>query len=163
MWGMPIPREARKNAGNYIFRCGFCQEACPKNKDLTPRKEVPFTVDPVSNNPELIPLLLGNDEYYEQTLPRFALRAGIDTLRRNVTIAIGNCRDAAAIPALARILSSASDNVRAAAAWALGNIGGADALLALKLAVKSERDTHVREEIEYAVRVITTMSCGNLN
>jgi epoxyqueuosine reductase len=30
MWGDPIAADARAAVGAYIFRCGYCQDACPK-------------------------------------------------------------------------------------------------------------------------------------
>jgi epoxyqueuosine reductase len=123
MWGDPIPLELRGKAGNRIFRCEACQEACPKNQNLEPRQNFPIKLETTSDNPELIPLLLGDEDYYQATMPRFALSAGVETLRRNVAIALGNIGDQKAVPALTKILEHPDSRVRSYADWALENIG----------------------------------------
>jgi epoxyqueuosine reductase len=160
MWGMPIPYDYRDKAGNYIFRCGYCQEACPKNENLTKRKSIPFVIDGMSDFPELIPLLIGDREYYKETLPEFVLLAGVETVRRNVAIALGNCGDPLAVPALVETLQSPVAAVRCAVAWALGRIGGADAATALKGAFEGEQERNVRGEIEKAIHHLTMYERG---
>jgi epoxyqueuosine reductase len=150
-WGRPIPRELRGKTNGYVFRCGFCQNACPKNQGLRPRPSWPFALDGPTDCPELIPLLLGDEDCYHAALPEFALRAGIDTLRRNVAVALGNSGDRAAVPALIRAVSLRHTETRAAAAWALGKLGGAEARRALESALGPEQDQEVRAEIADAL------------
>ena len=150
-WGRPIPRELRPKTNGYIFRCGFCQDACPKNHGLKPRAAWPFPLDGPTDRPELIPLLLGDEGYYRAALPEFALRAGIDTLRRNVAIALGNSGDPAAVPALIHALRLRHTETRAATAWALARLGRAETLAALESALEAEPDHEVRAEIADAL------------
>ena len=153
--GDPIPRESREKVDTYIRRCGFCQDVCPKNQGLLPRKEFPFEIEAKSDCPELIPLLLGDEEYYRRTLPEYVVwRAGIDTIRRNATIALGNSQDPAAIPALTQALGFKHTETRGVAAWALGRLGGRVAKEALSKALKEEKEKEVREEIEQALRTL---------
>jgi epoxyqueuosine reductase len=150
-WGSPIPRELRCKTDGYIHRCGFCQDACPKNQGLKPRAAWPFPLEPKTDRPELIPLLLGDEGYYRAALPEFPLRAGIETLRRNVAVALGNSGDPAAILPLIQALATCLLQTRAAAAWALGRLGGAEARRALESALGPEQNQEVRAEIADAL------------
>jgi epoxyqueuosine reductase len=123
MWGAPIPHELREKVSNRIFRCEACQEVCPKNQNLAPRQSFPIELETTSDNPELIPLLWGDEDYYKKTLPRFALSAGVETIRRNVAIALGNIGDKKAMPALTQTLEHPDSNVRSYVAWALEKFG----------------------------------------
>jgi len=152
LWGNPIAREDREKVGNHIFRCGFCQDACPKNEGLSPRTEFPFSLEERSDSPELIPLILGDEAYYRATLPAFALQAGVDTVRRNVIIATANSGDVSAIPHLAKALSLPHTETRAAAAWALARLGGSAVEKALTERLAEEEEHTVRDEIEAALR-----------
>lgn len=154
LWGMPIERSCRPMIGNYIFRCGFCQDACPKNEHLKPRGTFPFGIESKADCPELIPLLLGEEAYLRRTLPAFVLEAGIDTVRRNVAVALGNSGDPAAAAALSEALRAAPAKVRAAAAWALGRLRGKEAVVALERAIHEEKEDNVRREIGEALRAV---------
>jgi hypothetical protein len=67
---------------------------------------------------------------------------------------LGAKRVAEAVPALAGMLRSDSDNlVRQAAAWALGRIGGADARAALREAGTIEEVSIVRDAINVAIQM----------
>ena len=72
-------------------------------------------------------------------------------LQRNVCVALGNIGDAAAVPALASALAEKPPLVRMHAAWALGRIGGQDAVSALAERLQAEDDDEVREEIQSAL------------
>ena len=117
-----VPPELRPLAGNRIFGCDECQNACPWNRfavkttveELTPRKE--------NLAPGLLSLADLSREAFER---RFAaspvLRATRDGFVRNVMIALGNSRSAEAVPALKAALADKSPIVRQHAEWALGN------------------------------------------
>jgi epoxyqueuosine reductase len=152
LWGAPIPREHREKVGDRIFRCEACQAACPRNQCLMPRGEFPFTLQTGEDSPELIPLLLGDEAYYRESVLEFPLQAGVDTLRRNAAIAAGNSGDPAVVPGLIACLASEHVLTRVAAAWALGQIGGAEATAALRARLAREEDVEVREEIGWVVR-----------
>ncbi|MDR0310475.1 MAG: tRNA epoxyqueuosine(34) reductase QueG [Acidobacteriota bacterium] len=120
-----VPPELRSLAGNRIFGCDECQNACPWNRfavkttveELTPRKE--------NLAPELLSLAGLSREAFER---RFAaspvLRASRDGFVRNVMIALGNSRRAEAVPALKAALLDESPLVRAHAEWALKSVTG---------------------------------------
>ena len=150
--GAPIPGELREKVGNRLTGCEICQEVCPKNQGLIPRRHSPIEVEEKSDNPELIPLLLGDENYYKTVLPNFVLQMDISTLRRNVALALGNIRDPMAVPPLVQVLSYSEPEVRSYAAWALGRIGGKKAKEALARSLKSEVDSKVQKEIKAALQ-----------
>ena len=150
--GAPIPRELREKVGNQLTGCEICQEVCPKNQGLIPRRHYPVEIEEKPDSPELIPLLLGDENYYKTVLPNHVLEMGISTLRRNVALALGNIGDPAAVPVLVQALSYSEPEVRSYAAWALGRIGGKKARKALARLLNSELDLEVQKEIKAALQ-----------
>ena len=150
--GVPISRQFREEVGNRLTGCEICQEVCPKNQGLTPRRHYPVEIEEKSDSPELIPLLLGDEDYYKTVLPSFVLEMDISTLRRNVALALGNIGDPIAVPALVKSLSYSESEVRSYAAWALGRIGGKKARDALARSLDSEIDLEVQREIKVALQ-----------
>lgn len=146
-----IPRELRPAMGTWVFGCDICQEVCPVNR------KAKATSDPNFGRRDLTALdlveLLDMDE--QQFRQRFAgtplMRAKRVGMQRNACVALGNVNDATVTPALGRALASGDSLVRQHAAWALGRIGGAEAIAALKSANGVERDEEVREEIRLAL------------
>jgi epoxyqueuosine reductase len=134
-----------------VFRCDACQRACPRNQNLKPRARFPFTLQTGDDSPELIPLLLGDETYYQRAIPKFVQSAGADTIRRNAAIAAGNSGDPALIPGLIACLGSLHSPTRSAAAWALGRFGEANTHHALRERLGEEEDEQVRGEIMSAL------------
>jgi epoxyqueuosine reductase len=148
----PIPRELRAQIGEWIFGCDICQEVCPWNRFAVPASEPRFRIDEGRFEGDLA-------EFLDLDVPSFEARfqgspvrrAGRNGFLRNVCVALGNRRDPAAIPALAKALDDSSPLVRSHAAWALGRTGGADARAALHVRVAHETDASVQEEIQSAM------------
>ena len=78
------------------------------------------------------------------------LRAKRRGLVRNACVAAGNAREPALVPVLTALLADSELLVRGHAAWALGQIGGAEAVRALARAYAVETEPWVREEIALA-------------
>lgn len=150
--GGPISRELRSEVGNRLTGCEICQEVCPKNKGLKPRRRYPVEIEEKSDNPALIPLLLEDDNYYKIVFPESVLEMDISALRRNVALALGNICDPMAVSALVKSLSHSEPRVRSYAVWALGRIGGKKAIAALTRLRNSEIDPEVQEEIKIALQ-----------
>ena len=72
-------------------------------------------------------------------------------LLRNVAVALGNWGSPEAVPVLAAALEDAEPLIRGHAAWALGRIGTADAVAAVRGREAAEEDALVREEISLAL------------
>ena len=124
------------------------------NHGLTPRSRYPVEVDETPDNPELIPLLLGDEEYCKTVFPSiFPELMDIPTVRRNAALALGNTGNSMAVPALVRSLSDPDSKLRLYAAWALGKIGGKEARAALTSSLCSELDEEVKEEMRAALTI----------
>jgi epoxyqueuosine reductase len=128
-----------------------CQEVCPHNKwDRTP-------ADPALasraglDTPDLLELLALDDEGFRARFRGSPIkRTKRRGFLRNVCVALGNSGDARAVPALIRALSDHEPLIRGHAAWALGRLGGAEAVEALAAAGEVEADAGVRDEIAAA-------------
>ncbi len=158
-----IPLELRPLMGNLIFGCDICQEVCPVNKVAEKRlgvhngrqfqHQVVFQPrNAVGRNPDLISLLALTEEQFRERFRRSPIkRTKRRGLLRNVCVALGNSHDTRAVPALMNALHDDEPLIRGHAAWALGQIGGEEALHALRTALESEEDNEVRKEIAYAL------------
>jgi epoxyqueuosine reductase len=159
--------------GNLIFGCDICQQVCPVNKlvekrlglrinedtgsltshplNFQPRQEFKPR-DTIGSAPELIPLLSLTEEQFRE---RFRLspirRTKRRGLLRNVCVALGNCGDPQAVPALIRALHDDEPLVRGHAAWALGQIGSEEAKKALQEMLGCEKNEETLQEIRCAL------------
>jgi epoxyqueuosine reductase len=119
--------------------------------NFRPQKE--FQARPaMGQSPELIPLLSLTEEQFRERFRHSPIkRTKRRGLLRNVCVALGNCGDMQAVPALIGALYDEEPLVRGHAAWALGRIGGDESLKALSNALQSEQDEEVRKEITCAL------------
>ncbi len=149
----PVPREMRPLIGEWIFGCDICQEVCPVNRKAIPGNHPEFApAAGIGSSPLLIALLdITEEEFRERFRHSPVKRAKREGLLRNVAVALGNIGDPGSVPALVRALNSELLLVRGHAAWALGRIGGSEALDALRLRGEIEDDSWVKDEIEAAL------------
>ncbi len=148
----PIEPALRPGLGTMVFGCDVCQDACPFNA-RAPERHAPDPAlaprAPDSGAPDLLRLLaLGANQYRRHVNGTALRRASREQLVRNVCVALGNAGDARAVPALVRLLADRSAVVRGHAAWALGQLGAADALAQ---ALAHERDPAVQDELHAAL------------
>jgi epoxyqueuosine reductase len=153
--GAFAPINLREKQENSLFGCGECVKACPKNKEIKPRIEYPVLLEEVSNNPELIPLANADSEYFRKTVSSLIRRVGIDAIRGNAIIALGNIADPAAVFTLGKTLQRPKPQIRAYSAWALGKIGGKKAKKILEEILSTEQEQEVVKEIKAALDKIT--------
>jgi len=148
-----IPRGMRPLMGDWVFGCDICQDVCPVNSRSRGEGDSEFAPkDADSAWPDLIEMLSLTEADFERRFRGSAVRrAKLSGLQRNVCIALGNLRDARAVPALVQALSHREALVRGHAAWALGRIGGRESRRALKEAAAREGEAWVREEIALAM------------
>lgn len=174
-----IPAELRPGVGDWLFGCDLCQEVCPWNHKLPlPRREVlgagfptatsiqgsqqhpicresesnPFAPLPSQNPVALAELFDLTDVDFRRRFRHAPLwRSHRRGLLRNAAIVLGNQRDAAAVPALAKGLNDGEPLVRGACAWALGQIGGDQARRLLVERNTIETDISVQTEVEAAL------------
>jgi epoxyqueuosine reductase len=142
----------RPGLGTMVFGCDVCQDACPFNARAPERHAPDPDLAPRAHDsgaPDLLRLLaLGANQYRRHVEGTALRRASREQLVRNVCVALGNAGDARAVPALARLLADRSAVVRGHAAWALGQLGAADALAE---ALAHERDPAVQDELRAAL------------
>ncbi len=150
-----IPRELRPLVGDWAFGCDICQEVCPYNKTKATRSRWPeFSaeagVGPYLSITEVLDIR--TDEEFEKHFSSTPLtRPGRAGLLRNCCVAAGNLGLEEAVPALASCLSEdPSPLVRGHAAWALGEIGDAQARATLEETAENEENAWCKEEIALA-------------
>jgi epoxyqueuosine reductase len=149
----PIPREMRPLVSDWVFGCDICQEVCPVNRKAAPGNHPEFAPEMgIGPSPSLIGLLeITEEEFRERFRHSPVKRAKWAGMRRNAAVALGNVGDRSAVPALVRALNGEPALVRGHVAWALGRLGGHEALAALRERLGVEDDEWVREEIELAL------------
>ena len=150
-----IPRHLRPLIGNHIFGCDICQEVCPYNAKAEASLERAYQPRDGLHAPKLIPLLsLDRDEFRRRFQGSPILRAKRRGFLRNVAVALGNLKCLEAVPELIRALDDEEPLVRGHAAWALGEIGSASALEALRRRFEVETVVEVTNEIDEAIRTL---------
>ena len=147
-----IPRDLRPLVGDWVFGCDICQDVCPVNRKASESLEPAFRQRHDFGAPALIPLLDLDDEGFRERFRKSPIkRAKRVGLQRNVCVALGNIGDARAVPALVLAMSSPDALVREHAAWALGRIGGPEAVVTLEASLEAEDDPSVRREAELSL------------
>ena len=152
-----IPKEYRKAMGRHLWGCDVCQIVCPWNWEAEADGDDAFRPsEELTARPALIPLLtMTNSQFRKWFGPTAMGWRGKKIIQRNACICLGNIGDPAAVPALIdRLFHDAKAEVRASAAWALGEIGGCDAHEALCRALKRENDPFVTGEIADALQAL---------
>ena len=118
-----IPEELRPMIGRRIYGCDDCLAVCPWNRFAREAAMMRPHYRPDLAAPGLIELLSLNEAAFEQqfagTPIRRAKRRG---LLRNVCVALGNCGDDGALPALERAAADADPLVAEHALWAIARI-----------------------------------------
>lgn len=132
--------------GNRLYGCDTCQIVCPHNRGKNWNHRPQLLPDPEIVKPLLMPILdLSNREFKEKFGSSSAAWRGKKPIQRNAVIALGNFKEASAVPKLTEILlQEPRPEMRGTAAWALGRIGGSEALTAVEQALHKEEDVTVR-------------------
>ncbi|MBM7557502.1 tRNA epoxyqueuosine(34) reductase QueG [Halanaerobacter jeridensis] len=146
--------QERKKIGVRVWGCDTCQEVCPYNQDVKVSHQPEFKAQNLGVYPKLLPLLkLTNQDFREKFSSTVMNWRGKRPIKRNAAIILGNLKAVAAVPDLITTLKEDPQAiVRGHAAWALGEIGTAQAKQALKDALDFEQDKKVRAEIKRGQR-----------
>ena len=147
-----VPEELRPGVGDWLFGCDVCQDVCPWNRKSPRADEPDFDPWPGANPVDLAPLFALDDEAFRRRFRHSPLwRTKRRGLLRNAAIVLGNQRAVTALPALVQGLDDEDSFVRAACAWACGQLQStpADAALSAKLA--SETTLEVRQALVEAL------------
>lgn len=147
-----LDEEVMRKIGNRLYGCDTCQIVCPKNKGLNWTHHEVLQPDPEKAKPLLLPILdMSNREFKETFGDTSAAWRGRKPIQRNAVIALGNFKDVSAVPKLSEVLlKDPRPELRGTAAWALGRIGGEEALNNLEKGMKSEQEETVREMLKQA-------------
>jgi epoxyqueuosine reductase len=124
-----IPPAQRDDVGRHAYGCDVCQDVCPWN--LTPStgvsSDAAWLPRQALDGPSLLALWSATDDELRRALKGSAMkRAGVRRLRRNLAVAIGNSRDAAAADALARQTETTARDPMVAehVQWAVAKLRG---------------------------------------
>ena len=105
-----IPEEHRGHIGNHLFGCDICQEVCPWNAAPVPTSDPSWSSREDVNVRSLIDLWRRSDSELAAIIGDTAMtRAGVQGLRRNLAVALGNSGDPQALDVLN---DSSSDTAR---------------------------------------------------
>lgn len=157
-----LPDEFRTKIGNRLYGCDTCQTVCPKNKRKANQIHAEFEPDPEIAKPLLEPLLkIANREFKEKFGYVSGSWRGKKPIQRNAILALAHFKEVSAVPALIGLLESDERPViRGTAAWAIGKIGTAEGLHALKAAKGQESNLEVLEEIQKGLAFFAEESKG---
>jgi len=150
-----IPHELRPLIGNWIFGCDLCLDICPWNRFAEVTPEQRFLPRPELVNPDLEAMLSWTQEQFSKVMKGSAIkRTKRRGLLRNVAVALGNSGDQRVVPALIRCLREEEEAlVRGHAAWAIGQLGGGEAMKALEEA-RGDADEFVVMEARQALELL---------
>jgi len=145
--------EYMRKIGNRLYGCDTCQIVCPINRGKNWTHHDDMRPDAELVKPLLTPLLsMSNKEFKASYGHMSGAWRGKKPIQRNAVIALGNFKDATAVPALIDVLSKDPREVlRGTAAWALGRIGTEESVAALHSALLREKDAEVIEQIQQAL------------
>lgn len=150
-----IPASLRPGIGDWLFGCDVCQDVCPWNRHAPISHEPAFQPDDTSNPVKLAELFELTDESFRRRFRKTPLwRSKRRGILRNAAIVLGNQRSPSAVGALQRGMGDVEPMVRAASAWALGQIGGLEAQTMLADCGQKETVPEVIDEIKAASQMI---------
>ena len=147
-----IPTDLRPDIGNWLFGCDICQEVCPWNSKAVTTKEPAFAERPELSKPDMKSLLELDSDGFNRLFKGNAIkRPKRRGFLRNVAVALGNSGETEAIAALIPALKHDEPLVRSHAAWALGQVGSAGVMEALREALETEEIEEVLNELNAAI------------
>jgi epoxyqueuosine reductase len=147
-----IPTQLRRGMGDWVFGCDICQDVCPWNSDTPASQEAGLQpLDPL-NPVALHELFELDDESFRARFRRSPLwRSKRRGILRNAAIVLGNQGSIESLQPLCQGLLDEEPLVRAASAWALGQLAIPLAKEALSRQLDVEPDAHVEAEIQQAL------------
>ena len=123
-----IPEEHRDAIGQHAYGCDICQEVCPWNMapGIGKSSDEPWQPRPGLDDAKLLDLWNRSDDELRALLRGSAMkRAGVNRLRRNLAVALGNSRHPEAAAALVECAEETARGSLVAehVAWAIEKLG----------------------------------------
>lgn len=158
-----ISDEFMRKIGNRLYGCDTCQTVCPINRGKNWTHQPELQPDMELVKPLLVPLLtIGNKEFQARYGRTSSAWRGKKPIQRNAVIALGNFKEASAVPDLIKVLEQDPRPVlRGTAAWSLARIGGEQAKSALLGASVKETDEEALQAIANAIAQLSTIPEDN--
>lgn len=126
-----IPEDLRPQMSDWIFGCDVCQQVCPWNRKPPAGTDESLKPNVTGQFLDAAQLLGMNEAEFRKQFRHTPLwRSGRGGLLRNAAIALGNCGNSDALPALERAREDSDPQVREAAVWAIARIHERQALCA---------------------------------
>ncbi|MGO4344620.1 tRNA epoxyqueuosine(34) reductase QueG [Paenibacillus sp. MCAF9] len=159
-----ISDEFMRKIGNRLYGCDTCQTVCPINRGKNWTHQPELQPDMELVKPLLVPLLtIGNKEFQARYGRTSSAWRGKKPIQRNAVIALGNFKEASAVPDLIKVLEQDPRPVlRGTAAWSLARIGGEQAKSALLGTSVKETDEEALQAIANAIAQLSTIPEENL-
>jgi len=149
----PIPQELREPMGDWVFGCDVCQDVCPWNSKSQPTDTQQLYPAEKMNPLDLLELFDMDDDSFRTRFRKTPLwRSRRRGILRNAAIVLGNQKNPQSIPALLKGVNDPEPLVRGASAWAIGQIGNPDSIVALQTQLSLEQDEEVLAEIRQAIK-----------
>ncbi|MDB5083380.1 MAG: queG [Bacilli bacterium] len=156
-----VPLEFRTKMGTRIWGCDTCQVVCPSNKQAANASGEEFRPEPELAFPELTALLgLSSREFKNEFGATAAAWRGVNVIKRNALIALGNLKQVEAVPRILEFLTNDRPELRGTAAWAVAQMMerlnrdrpglAGEVLTQVRLAAEKETDPAVQDEMQWA-------------
>jgi epoxyqueuosine reductase len=149
-----IDPEIRPRMSSWIHGCDLCQEVCPRNQAKI-KAELPVNafLEETAKRFSLTGLLRMDRETETKVVAPllYTYMKERKYFQRNAAVALGNSGNPEMIPYLVEAMNDPEELVRAHTAWALGQLGGAEARRALELSLPRESGERASEEIHTAL------------
>ena len=148
-----IPEQYRKKIGNRLYGCDSCQTICPKNKGIDSHFHEEMETEAETAKPLLTPILkMSNREFKEKFGHVSGSWRGKKPIQRNAIIALGHFKEEETLEDLVEVLKKdPRADIRATAAWSIGQIASPAAKDALEQAQQREAEEIVLTEIQRAL------------
>ncbi len=152
-----IDPELRPKMASWIHGCDLCQEACPCNRKKL-KADLPESafLEKTAQHFSLTGLLKMDREFERKAVAPllYTYMRERKYFQRNAAVALGNSNDPEMVPHLSQAMEDPEELVRAHAAWALGQLGGAEAKRALEASLPRETGAQAKEEIRVALEKV---------